>query len=55
MAKNLAVDESRCVGCGACMSRCPVDAIEMREGKAHITDRCQLCLQCAEECEAGAL
>jgi len=41
-----------CTGCETCVSACPFGAIEMREGKAFITDACTLCGACVEACGA---
>lgn len=44
--KKFYTDDS-CVGCGACAARCPVNAIEMREGKpVWVKDSCDHCLAC---------
>lgn len=34
----------KCIGCGWCVKDCPVDAIELKEKKAHIKD--ELCVGC---------
>ncbi len=44
-----------CTGCETCVSVCPFGAIEMREGKAFITDACTLCGACVEACEFKAI
>ena len=44
-----------CTGCETCVSACPFGAIEMREGKAFITDACTLCGACVEACEFKAI
>ena len=44
-----------CTGCETCISACPFGAIEMREGKAFITDACTLCGACVEACEFKAI
>lgn len=48
-------DRKRCVGCGACASVCPRQAVSLRNGKA-VTDRaaCAGCGRCAEICPTGA-
>jgi len=47
--------EERCIGCGACVSVCPVGAILMRDGSAWTDrDRCTACGTCAAACPADA-
>ncbi len=38
------VDRARCTGCGDCELVCPVDAIEIIDGKSHIDP--QTCIGC---------
>lgn len=38
------VDRARCAGCGDCERVCPVDAIEIIDGKSHIDP--QACIGC---------
>lgn len=43
--------EHSCIGCGLCAKMCPVDAIEIRDGKPVWTkDKCQACLGCLHRC-----
>ncbi len=43
-----------CVGCGVCVSECPVDAIE--EGETYtINDKCVDCGACADACPVDAI
>jgi ferredoxin len=49
------VDPSTCVGCGACKRICFVDAIEIKDGKAQITDQCRGCGRCVEACPNNAI
>lgn len=45
-----------CTGCGTCVRNCPVDAITIRDGKAHIDrDKCIKCFTCAEVCPVNAV
>ncbi len=50
------VDGSSCTGCEACMDRCQMEAIEMRDGIAAINyDRCIGCGNCVTSCSAEAV
>ena len=50
------IDTNLCVGCGACMSACPVLAISINdEGKFVIDpDKCISCGTCMAVCREGA-
>lgn len=50
------VDKSKCLGCGACASMCPVNAIEIKGGKAEINKKkCIKCGTCMQICPVGAI
>jgi uncharacterized protein len=50
------VHMSGCTGCGACVRTCAVTAIEIVEGKAHITPaKCTGCAQCIAVCPTKAM
>lgn len=52
---SINVDE-RCVGCGNCTKDiCFVNAIEIKDGKAIISDECRICGRCAEICPNNAI
>lgn len=50
------VDKNVCVGCGACVGVCPVDAISLVNGVAVIDPKkCINCGACAATCPVGAI
>ncbi len=51
----IVVNKDTCTGCETCVSSCPYDAIVIREGKAEITELCQLCKACLGVCPEGAI
>lgn len=55
--KVIKIDESRCTGCGECITACAESAIELKEGKARVvSDKfCDGLGACLAVCPAGAL
>ena len=52
---NLHLDEN-CIGCGLCAKNCPVNAIEMKNGKpVWVKDHCALCFGCLHRCPKFAI
>jgi len=48
--------KNKCVGCGICITYCPVDAIFINNGVAEVNhDKCILCRSCIEECPQNAI
>ncbi|MCP4690291.1 MAG: electron transfer flavoprotein subunit alpha, partial [Desulfobacterales bacterium] len=44
-----------CDGCTRCMKACPYDAMELRDGKPFILDRCTSCMACMDSCKKSAI
>lgn len=50
------LEKEKCVGCGACISRCQMEALIMEEEKASlIQDYCMGCGNCVSACPSDAL
>ena len=51
---NHYIIESKCVGCGTCVEKCPTDSIDL-DTFSIITDTCVLCFGCINNCEYQAV
>ncbi len=50
------IDINKCIGCKKCISACPLNAIEMVDGKAYIiADKCRGCMVCTSSCPVQAI
>ena len=52
---SIKVNPEKCTSCETCVSTCPFGAIEMRDGRAFITESCTMCGACVEACEFKAI
>jgi NAD-dependent dihydropyrimidine dehydrogenase PreA subunit len=50
------VEAAHCAGCGVCVDVCPVEAIVLADGKAHVDEEtCTGCEACVSVCPEGAI
>ena len=49
LAKDV-VDAGRCVGCGACVTVCPYDCLQLVQGHPSLVKECKSCGLCAQAC-----
>ncbi len=52
---KLKIDSKRCIGCGMCVSLCPMENIIMKEGTAQSKERCTMCYRCVNHCSEQAI
>ena len=52
--KNHAIDPGKCIECGTCVKKCPVDAIDLSGFKVD-RNACVLCFGCINNCPAQAV
>ncbi len=49
------IDEEKCIGCGNCVDRCPVDAITLEDNAVVDREKCLGCGLCARDCPEEAI
>lgn len=49
------VDNEKCIGCGRCAALCPMQNLNIVQGKARSNGRCTLCYRCFSHCPTKAL
>ena len=53
--KKPIINIEKCVGCGQCAKICPLNNLEIKNGKATSKGKCTLCYRCFSSCPAKAL
>jgi len=49
------VESSICTNCNMCISNCPMDAINIVDGKYTFLENCTTCFRCINKCPANAI
>jgi len=49
------INKEKCIGCGACVDACPVNAIKIENNKAVVSDDCIDCGACVNQCPLEAI
>jgi electron transfer flavoprotein alpha subunit len=52
---TILIDSDLCNGCKRCIKECPYGAIELKDGKAYLLDRCTSCGACLAVCKQKAI
>lgn len=52
---KLHIKKEKCIGCGKCVSLCPMDNIALKSGKAVQQGRCTMCYRCINHCPKQAI
>jgi len=56
IAKRLQINSAKCIGCGLCMAKCPMDAVHLTDKTARIAIyQCILCEECMQKCPSKAI
>lgn len=52
---KLHIAREKCIGCGICVSACPMDNISLRSGKVQQQGKCTMCYRCVNHCPKQAI
>lgn len=54
-SNKLKINAEKCVGCGVCMKLCPLDNLNITDGKAQAQGKCTMCYRCVNNCPKQAI
>lgn len=52
---KLKINADKCIGCGACAQLCPLENIQIADGKAQANGKCTMCYRCVSNCPKQAI
>lgn len=52
---KLHINMKKCIGCGKCVSSCPMKNLSLKENKAISQNRCTMCYRCINSCPQKAI
>lgn len=52
---KIKVDTNKCIGCGKCISLCPLANLELHQGKVISKGKCTMCYRCFAHCPKQAI
>lgn len=54
---KIEIDLEKCDGCGTCVDVCPVEVLEVKDGKAVAVrpEECLVCMACEVQCPNNAI
>jgi len=54
LMKGFTIDPKTCIGCGTCVEKCPVGAVDLEKHRMD-SRRCLACMGCVNNCPVGAV
>lgn len=54
-SSDLNIDKNACIGCGKCISLCPMKNLAIQHGKVYSSGKCTMCYRCINQCPQKAI